>query len=185
MNEPPKCAKCQSPMELGVVRLVKPPAARLMPQRTPPSEQPVTSFDLCRHLCRWPLFGLLLSSFLSAWAAPVDSVRVILPPQAKPSIQNTARILERQLAQRCGTKVTLTGESTLSLELSIEPGLGAVGFRIIDGYGWQKRCREGNLRHRFRRSILYAWESWTLARGHWRQTAACLTRTKDRSRTRC
>lgn len=76
---------------------------------------------------------LLLLSCASVWAAPVDAVRVILPPQATPSIQNTARILERQVTQRCGARVTRSGESTSTLELSIEPGLGAEGFRIVDG----------------------------------------------------
>jgi hypothetical protein len=75
----------------------------------------------------------LLPSCVSVWAAPVDSVRLVLPRQATPSIQNTARILERQVAQRCGAKITLSGESALTLELAIEPGLGAEGFRIVDG----------------------------------------------------
>jgi hypothetical protein len=76
--------------------------------------------------------GLLLAC-ASVMAAPVDSVRVILPRQATPSMQNTARILERQVAQRCGAKITFSGESALTLELAIEPGLGAEGFRIVDG----------------------------------------------------
>jgi hypothetical protein len=76
--------------------------------------------------------GLLLSG-ASVLAAPVDSVRVMLPPQTTPSIQNTARILERQITQRCGAKVSLSGESAVTLELAIEPGGGAEGFRIVDG----------------------------------------------------
>ncbi len=78
-------------------------------------------------------FVLLLSSLLSVGAAPVGSVRVMLPSQAPPSIQNTARILERQVAQRCRAKVTTTGESALTLELVIEPGVGGERFRIADG----------------------------------------------------
>ena len=78
-------------------------------------------------------FVLLLSAFLSAGAAPVGWVRIMLPPQANSSMRNTARILERQVAQRCGAKVTTSGASALTLEFSIEPGFGAEGFRIADG----------------------------------------------------
>jgi hypothetical protein len=78
-------------------------------------------------------FGWLLSSLLSAWAAPAGSVRITLPPQAKPSIQNTARIFERQVAQRCRAKVITSGEADLTLELAIQPGIGDEGFRIADG----------------------------------------------------
>jgi len=78
-------------------------------------------------------FVLLLSAFLSAGAAPVGWVRILLPPQANSSMRNTARILERQVAQRCGAKVTTSGASALTLEFSIEPGFGAEGFRIADG----------------------------------------------------
>jgi hypothetical protein len=97
------------------------------------AKQPLTSLGLCLHLGRWSVPGLVLSSCLSVWAAPADSVRVVLPPQATPSIQNTARILERQVAQRCGAKVTTFGQSALTLELAIEPGLGVEGFRIAAG----------------------------------------------------
>ena len=78
-------------------------------------------------------FVLLLSAFLSAGAAPVGWVRIMLPPQANSSMRNTARILERQVAQRCGAKVTTSGVSALTLEFSVEPGFGAEGFRIADG----------------------------------------------------
>jgi len=78
-------------------------------------------------------FVLLLSAFLSAGAAPVGWVRIMLPPQANSSMRNTARILERQVAQRCGAKVTPSGASALTLEFSLEPGFGAEGFSIADG----------------------------------------------------
>jgi hypothetical protein len=78
-------------------------------------------------------FVLLLSAFLSAGAAPVGSVRIMLPPRANSSIRNTARILERRVAQRCGANVTTSGGAALTLEFSIEPGFGAEGFRIADG----------------------------------------------------
>jgi hypothetical protein len=78
------------------------------------------------------LSWLLLSS-LSLGAAPVGSVRLMLPPQATPSIRNTARILERQMTQRCDTKVVTSGDGALTIELAIEAGIGAEGFRIVDG----------------------------------------------------
>lgn len=120
MNEPPKCAKCQSPMEDGRLSGVFPSLVMMQ------------SLAAMLRMFRLGLLLLLLSC-ASVWAAPVDAVRVILPPQATSSIQNTARILERQVTQRCGARVTRSGESTSTLELSIEPGLGAEGFRIVDG----------------------------------------------------
>ena len=63
----------------------------------------------------------------------VKSLRLILPPQASPVVENIGRVFVRQVQSRCDAKVVAQGEAPLTVELAIEPGIGAEGFKIADG----------------------------------------------------
>lgn len=69
----------------------------------------------------------------SAIITGVRSVRIILPRNAGPVLKNIAALFVRQVRQRCILKVTNDGDAVLTIELAIEPGIGADGFRIADG----------------------------------------------------
>jgi hypothetical protein len=66
-------------------------------------------------------------------AEAVKSVRLILPPQPSPVVENIGRVFVRQIESRCEAKVVDRGESPLTVELAIESGIGDEGFRIADG----------------------------------------------------
>jgi len=63
----------------------------------------------------------------------LQSLRLILPPHPSPVVENIARVLTRQVQQRCGAKVVTSGKAPLTVELAIEPGIGAEGYKIADG----------------------------------------------------
>ena len=56
-----------------------------------------------------------------------------LPEQAGTVMRNIARIFTRQVESRCGAKVVTNGRAPLTVELAVEKGIGAEGFRIADG----------------------------------------------------
>jgi hypothetical protein len=62
----------------------------------------------------------------------VKDIRVTLPPRPSAVIMNIGRVLERQINQRCDTRVSQTDEAALTVELVLDPGIGAEGFRIED-----------------------------------------------------
>ena len=78
---------------------------------------------------------LVILSAVGTLAQSVETVRVVLPQQASPVIQNIAGVLDRQVAQRCDARVVLQGEAPLVLELAIAPGIGTDGYRIEDRSG--------------------------------------------------
>jgi len=84
---------------------------------------------------------MLYLSFLLGWlASPLHaegtkSVRLALPPQPGPVVENVGRVFARRVQQRCDAKVVTTGEAPLVVELAVEPGVGAEGFRIEDRAG--------------------------------------------------
>ena len=45
------------------------------------------------------------------FARPVASVRLVLPTDAAPILQNIAALFARQVEQRCAAKVATTGEA--------------------------------------------------------------------------
>ena len=70
------------------------------------------------------------------WDSPaeaVKSLRLILPPQPSPVVQNIGRVFVRQIESRCDAKVVKEGDAPLTVELTIEPGIGDEGFKIADG----------------------------------------------------
>ena len=56
--------------------------------------------------------GLLISNLLADEVQPVavTSVRLVLPAQAGPVVENAGKVFARQVQQRCGAKVVTAGE---------------------------------------------------------------------------
>ena len=63
------------------------------------------------------------------------SVRMVLPAQAAPVVGNTAKVFARQVMQRCEAQVVTGGAAPLTVELAVEKGIGAEGYRIEDRQG--------------------------------------------------
>ena len=84
---------------------------------------------------------ILCISLLLGWlASPVHaeatkSVRLVLPPQPSPLVENIGRVLSRQIQQRCDAKVITAGDAPLVVELAVRPGIGTEGFQIEDRPG--------------------------------------------------
>ena len=62
-----------------------------------------------------------------------ESVRVVLPGDAGPVLRNISALFARQVQQRCRATVDADPAAALTVELRIEPGIGAEGFTIADG----------------------------------------------------
>ena len=73
------------------------------------------------------------SSAAQSHAEAVKSLRLVLPPQPSPVVQNIGRVFVRQIESRCDAKVVKEGDAPLTVELTIEPGIGDEGFKIADG----------------------------------------------------
>ena len=65
----------------------------------------------------------------------VKSIRLVLPPQPSPVVQNIGQVFARQIERRCDAKVVRQGEAPLVVEFAVKQGLGAEGFEIADGAG--------------------------------------------------
>ena len=76
--------------------------------------------------------GVLISNLLADEVQPVavTSVRLVLPAQAGPVVENAGKVFARQVQQRCGAKVVTAGEALLTVEFALEKGIGAEGYRI-------------------------------------------------------
>jgi hypothetical protein len=68
-------------------------------------------------------------------AEATKSVRLVLPAQAGPVVENTSKVFTRQVQQRCEAKVVTGGAAPLTVELAVEKGIGAEGYRIEDRKG--------------------------------------------------
>jgi hypothetical protein len=87
----------------------------------------------------------VLSNITSDWrrlavptplpAEATKLVRLVLPPQPGPVVENIGRVLSRHLQERCEARVITSGDAPLAVELTLKPGLGAEGFRIEDRPG--------------------------------------------------
>jgi len=106
----------------------------------------------------------------------VESVRIVLPPDAGPVWQNLAALFVRQVQQRCNAKVDAASDAALTVELAIEPGLGVEGFRIADGKAGTIRILGHDVRGvlygigKFLRTSRYDQGGFTA--GTWRGTSA-------------
>lgn len=101
-----------------------------------------TRIELRIHVAmRMRIIALVVgSAFLLpgvASAATAKAVQVVLPPDASPISKNIARLLARQIRQRCEVDVTVSDkamlENPLIVKLAIHPGIGKEGFNIADG----------------------------------------------------
>jgi len=81
----------------------------------------------------WLTFLIVTFCSAAAAAEPVQSVRVALPPDAGPLVQRAAEILGREISERCEAKIVADGDAAFTVELSVQPGIGAEGFQIADG----------------------------------------------------
>jgi hypothetical protein len=62
----------------------------------------------------------------------VKSLRLVLPPQPGPVVENIGRVFARQVQSRCNAKVVRQGEAPLVVKLALKQGIGAEGFTIAD-----------------------------------------------------
>jgi hypothetical protein len=76
---------------------------------------------------------ILCNVAATAQGEAVKSLRLVLPPQPSPVMRNIGRVFVRQVESRSEAKVAKAGDAPLTVELSIEPGVGSEGFKIADG----------------------------------------------------
>ncbi len=79
----------------------------------------------------WILF-LALASAVQAPGAPVKSLRLVLPPQPGPVVENIGRVFTRQVESRCEARVLREADAPLTVELMLGSGSSPEGFRIAD-----------------------------------------------------
>ena len=65
-------------------------------------------------------------------AEATKSVRLVLPAQAGSVVKNIGAVFTRQVQQRCEARVVMSGKAPLTVELAVEKGIGAEGYRIED-----------------------------------------------------
>jgi hypothetical protein len=114
----------------------------------------------------------LLCLAAEARAETVKSIRLVLPPQPGPVAENIGRLFARQIESRCDAKIITSGASPLTVELTVEPGIGAEGFKIADGPPGTVRIIGNDLRGvlfgvgKFLRTSVYGPQGFTP--GTWR-----------------
>jgi hypothetical protein len=81
-------------------------------------------------LCLSLLLGWLASPL---YAEAAKSVRLVLPPQPGPVVENIGRVFSRHIHERCEARVIASGDAPLAVELIVKPVLGAEGFRSKTG----------------------------------------------------
>jgi hypothetical protein len=75
---------------------------------------------------------LILACAAGAHGEAVKSLRLTLPPKPSPVVENIGRVFARQVESRCEARLVVKGDAPLTVELAIEPGVGAEGFRVVD-----------------------------------------------------
>jgi hypothetical protein len=81
-----------------------------------------------------PALELLFQSAATAGSGQAGkSVHITLPRNASPTMQNVARVFAGQVENRSPAKVVKAANAEVKVELAIEPGAGAEGFKIVDG----------------------------------------------------
>lgn len=76
----------------------------------------------------------LTSIAAEASGEAVKSLCLTLPPQSNPVIGQIGRVFARQIQSRCDARVLAEGaKARLTVELAVEPGIGAEGYKIADG----------------------------------------------------
>jgi alpha-glucuronidase len=65
-------------------------------------------------------------------ASPVKSISIVLPKNSGPVMQNIASVFTRRVEKRCVKKISTSGNAEMKVELLIDEGIGAEGFRITE-----------------------------------------------------
>ena len=83
-----------------------------------------------KSLIRFLIVGTVavVASLLDA--APVRSIRVVLPSGADGLTEHAGEVLARQIAKRCDVTVRTGGKADLRIELAIDKGIPPEGYRI-------------------------------------------------------
>jgi hypothetical protein len=84
-----------------------------------------------RNLCIVAL--IVTCAAAEAHGEAVKSLRLIVPLRPDPVVESIVRVFTRQVQSRCDARVVTQGEAPLAVELAVEPGIGAEGYRIADG----------------------------------------------------
>ena len=63
-----------------------------------------------------------------AKTSSVKSLRIVLPKNSGPVMQNIASVFALRVEERCRAKVSTLGDAEMKVELLIEPGIGAVSY---------------------------------------------------------
>jgi hypothetical protein len=77
-----------------------------------------------------PIQGATHQTMPLATFTAVDSVRIVLPKDAGPVLKSITALFARQVRQRCSAQVDADRDAALTIELAIEPRIGAEGFRL-------------------------------------------------------
>ena len=65
----------------------------------------------------------------------VDRILLSMPEVASPMVARIGEVFARQIARRCPAEVVAAGSAPPTVELALQPGIGAEGFRIEDRPG--------------------------------------------------
>jgi hypothetical protein len=80
-----------------------------------------------------PIAIIVLALAVSAWGESVKTLRLALPAGSDPVVRNIGRVFSRVVQSRCDARLVDVEGAPLIVELAVEPGIGAEGFRIADG----------------------------------------------------
>jgi hypothetical protein len=103
------------------------------------------------------------------------SLRLVLPPQPTPVIENIARVFVRQVQSRCDARVVTQGEAPLVVKCAQKQRIGDEGFTVADDADGSIRIAGNDAR-----GLLYgvgkflhtsAYGSQGFAPGSWRGTS--------------
>lgn len=85
--------------------------------------------------CFAVLFFSCQQGNLEETATTFESFRIVVGKESSPALRKISGILERQITKRCEAKIETkkSSKSPLTIQLSIDSGLGQEGFRIEDG----------------------------------------------------
>ncbi len=83
-------------------------------------------------LLLWLMIGCSSQSKV-AKTSLVKSVRIVLSKDSGQVMKNIASVFTRRIEERSGARVSTQGNAEMKIELIINPGIGAEGFKIADG----------------------------------------------------
>lgn len=122
----------------------------------------------------WLMIGCARET-ASTSSSPVKSISIVLPKNSGPVMQNIVSAFTRRVEERCVTKIRTSGYAELKVELLIEVGIGAEGFRITEAKNGNIRIVGNDQRGviygvgKFLRTSIYSKEGFIA--GKWRGTS--------------